>query len=63
MNATINLHTACTKDDLLTTEFIPEIIGGFACFTTVRKLLALPPKMGGRGILIFNEISNLEYEN
>ena len=63
MNATINLHIACPIDDFLSTEFITEIIGSFACSIAVRKFLALPPKMGGRGIAIFNEISNLEYEN
>ena len=50
-------------DDILTTEFISAIIGGITSSIALRKLLAFPPKMGGRGIPIFNEISDLDYEN
>ena len=49
--------------NLLTTEFIPEIIGGIRCSFAEKKLLALLPTMGILGIPIFNEISNLECEN
>ena len=50
-------------DDLLTTEFIPATTGGITCSIAEKKLLALLPTIGGLGILIFNKISDLEYEN
>ena len=50
-------------DDLLKTEFIQKITGSVAYSVTERKLLTLPLKMGGLGILKFNEILDLEYNN
>ena len=49
-------------DELITSEFIPAITGGIHCSDIERKLLSLPSKLGGLGILIFTEISNQEYE-
>ena len=49
-------------EELVTSEFIPAIIGGIHCSDIERKLLSLPSKLGGLGILIFAEISNQEYE-
>ena len=48
--------------ELKTPEFIPAITGGIHCSDIERKLLSLPSKLGGLGILIFTEISNQEYE-
>ena len=39
------------------------ITGGVFCNEMERKLIALPPKLGGLGIPIFAEISNDEFEN
>ena len=49
--------------DLITTEFIPAVTGGINCSVHERRLLALPPKLGGLGIPIFAEISEFEYNN
>ena len=50
-------------DDVITKEFILEITGGVKCSENERKLLSLPPKLGGLGILIFSEKSDFEYSN
>ena len=50
-------------DNFITSNFIPAIIGGIICSHTDRKLLALPPKLGGLGIPIFSDISDFEYQN
>ena len=50
-------------DQAIQTEFIPSITGGIICNENDRKLLSLPPKLGGLGIPIFAEISQIEYEN
>ena len=50
-------------DDFITKEFIPAITGGAKCFENERKLLSLPPKLGGLGIPIFSEKSDFEYSN
>ena len=50
-------------DEVVQSEFIPVITGGVFCNEMERKLIALPPKLGGPGILIFAEISKDEFEN
>ena len=50
-------------DEVVQSEFIPAITGGIFCNEMERKLIALPPKLGGLGIPIFAEISNNEFEN
>ena len=50
-------------DQVIQTEFIPSITGGIICNENDRKLLSLPPKLGGLGLPIFAEISQIEYEN
>ena len=50
-------------DEVVQSEFIPVIIGGVFCNEMERKLIALPPKLGGLGIPIFAEISNDGFEN
>ena len=50
-------------DSIITTEFIPAITNGINCSTSQRKLMALPPKLGGLGIPIFTEIAKGELEN
>ena len=49
-------------DKLITSKFIPAITGGIHCSNIERKLLSLPSKLWGLGILIFAEISNQGYE-
>ena len=50
-------------DHIINTEFIPSITNGIVCSTNLRKLMALPPKLGGLGIPIFAEMARDEYEN
>ena len=49
-------------DEVITTEFIPATAGGIICSGIERKLVSLPPKLGGMGIPIFSNISDREYE-
>ena len=49
-------------DEVITTEFIPAIIGGINCSDIEGKLMSLPPKLGGIGIPIFSVIADKEYE-
>ena len=59
-----NIQEQLTQlDHIITTEFIPAITNGINCSTNLRKLMALPPKLGGLGIPIFAEMSTVEYEN
>ena len=50
-------------DEVVQSEFIPVIIGGVFCNEMERKLIALPPKLGGLAIPILAEISNDGFEN
>ena len=50
-------------DEVILTEFIPAITNGAQCNELERSLMSLPTKLGGLGIPIFSEISNLEYQN
>ena len=50
-------------DEVVQSEFIPVITGGVFCNEMERKLIALPPKLGGLGIPILAEISNDGFEN
>ena len=50
-------------DEVVQLEFIPVITGGIFYNEMERKLIALPSKLGGLGILIFAIISNDEFEN
>ena len=50
-------------DEVVQSEFIPVITGGVFCNEMERKLITLPPKLGGLGIPIFAEISNDGFEN
>ena len=50
-------------DDVITKEFIPAITRGVKCSEIERKLLSLPPKLGGLGIPIFSETFDFEYSN
>ena len=62
MRTVPNISSLMKKiDDLITTEFIPAITGGINCSVHERRLLELPPKLGGLGIPIFAEI--FEYNN
>ena len=49
-------------DDVVRTEFIPAITGGFNCSDLERKLLSFPPKLGGFGIPIFSETAEIDYK-
>ena len=50
-------------DDIISTEFIPAVSGGITCSDLERKLISLPPKLGGLGLPLFSEISDIEYAN
>ena len=50
-------------DDVVSTEFLPAITGGINCSDIERKLMSLPPKLGGLGIPIFSEITDQEFNN
>ena len=50
-------------DEVVQSEFIPAITGGVLCNKMERKLIALPPKLGGLGIPIFDKLTNDEFEN
>ena len=50
-------------DDIVTSEFIPAITNGINCSPHLRKLLSLPPKLGGLGIPIFSDMAKTEYNN
>ena len=50
-------------DEVVTAEFIPAITGGLNCSGNVRKLMSLPPNMGGLSIPIFSNQAPIEYEN
>ena len=50
-------------DDVITKEFILAVTGGVKCSENEKKLLSLPPKLGGLGIPIFSEASDFEYSN
>ena len=50
-------------DDCITAEFIPAITGGINCSNELRELLSLPPKLGGLGIPIFANLSEIEHQN
>ena len=50
-------------DEIILTKFIPTISNGVLCSELERKLILLPPKLGGLGIPIFSESSEFEFEN
>ena len=50
-------------DEVVQSEFINMITGGVFYNKMKRKLIALPPKLGGLGIPIFAEVNNDEFEN
>ena len=59
-----NIQEQLTQlDHIITTEFIPAITNGIICSANLRKLMALPPKLGGLGIPIFAEMATGESEN
>ena len=49
-------------DEVITTEFIPAITGTIIFSDIERKLMPLPPTLGGMGITIFSDIADREYE-
>ena len=63
----VTISSASTQlkhlDKVVQSEFNPVITGGVFCNEIERKLIALPSKLGGLGILIFAEISNDEFKN
>ena len=50
-------------DEKVLKEFIPAITEGHQCSPNERSLLSLPVRMGGMGIPIFSEISDIEFNN
>ena len=50
-------------DEKVTKDFIPAITEGHQCTPMERSLLSLPVRMGGLGIPIFSDISNIEFNN
>ena len=50
-------------DEIISRKFIPAITGGINCSKLERKLLSLPPKLGGLGIPLFSNSSDVEHNN
>ena len=50
-------------DECIRTSFIPAITGGQNVNDEERRLLSLPPRLGGFGIEIFTEAAPIEFEN
>ena len=50
-------------DEIILTEFIPAIKGGIFITENDRNLLSLEIGLGGLGILIFEELCEIEYQN
>ena len=50
-------------EEVLRTEFIPAITGGYICSDTERILMSLPIRFGGLGLTIINEISESTYND
>ena len=50
-------------EDIMRNEFIPAITGGIVCSNDERKLLSLPPRLGGMGLTVFSDECDLEYNN
>ena len=49
-------------DEVIVKTFIPAITGGVNCSDLERQLLSLSPKLGGLGIPLFADSSNLEHQ-
>ena len=50
-------------DEVIPTEFIPAITDGIFITENGRKLLSLAPQLGGLGILIFEELYEIEFRH
>ena len=50
-------------EESIRTYFIPAITGGHNVNDKERRLLSLPPRLGGLGIKIFTEVTPIEFEN
>ena len=50
-------------DEVILTEVIPAITGGIVITENERRLLPLAPRLVGLGISIFEELSEIEYQN
>ena len=50
-------------DQAVDTKFIPTLADGHFCNEMERKLLSLPVKYGGIGIVMFCDIAENEYNN
>ena len=50
-------------EEVVQSKFISAITGGVFCNKMEKKLIVLPPKLGGLDIPIFAEIRNNEFEN
>ena len=48
-------------EEVLRTEFIPEITGGYIFSDTERILMSIPIRFGGLGLTIINKISESTY--
>ena len=56
-------HLMSRIDEIILNKFIPAITDGIIINQSERKLLSLPAKLGGLGLPIFSETSDMEYEN
>ena len=50
-------------EDAIANHFIPAITRGHRCSSTERELLALPPRLGGLGIINPTRVAPTEYQN
>ena len=56
-------HLLQPLENAIKDHFIPAITRNHLCNEYERRLLSLPPKMGGLGIIIPMEIAEVEFEN
>ena len=56
-------HLLQPLEDEIKDNFLPSLTNNHLCSEDERKLLALPPKMGGLGIIIPTEIVDKEFQN
>ena len=55
-------HLLQPVENIIRQEFIPSLFEGRSCTDEERKLLSLPVKLGGLGIINLTSISDIEYE-
>ena len=64
MRTTPNINKELRRlDDASNNKLIPSFTENKLCRNNERLLLSLPTKLGGMGIPVFSEITNIEFQN